>query len=214
MIEFYTWNTPNGQKVAIMLEELQIDYQTHPINIQDGEQLTEAFLKINPNHKIPVITDTQGPHHEPITIRESGAILIYLAEKTGRFLPSDLRDRYTAIEWLMFQMASVGPMFGQLNHFTRAAPEEILYAIDRYRKEVLRLYGVMDQHLKNHRYFANEFSIADIAMFPWINIYQRQGINMEEFPHVKRFIHDMAERPAVKRGLELMEALTNAAEVK
>jgi len=207
MIDFYTWNTPNGQKVAIMLEELQVDYKIVPINIRSKEQFKDSFLKINPNNKIPAITDVDGPNHQPISIFESGAILIYLAEKTGRLLPSDLRHRYTAIEWLMFQMSGIGPMGGQLNHFLNAADEQIPYAINRYREEVKRLYAVMDNHLKKALYFAGEFSIADIAIFPWVNIHQKQRIDINDYPNIERFIYAVAERPAVQKAMQLMQAL-------
>lgn len=210
MIDFYTWNTPNGQKVAIMLEELQLHYEIHPVNIKANEQFQDTYLKINPNSKIPAIIDRDGPDHKPMTLFESGAILIYLAEKTGRLLPSNLRERYFAMQWLMFQMGGVGPMFGQLNHFIKAAKEKLPYAIERYRKETLRLYGVMDKHLNNTSYFAADYSIADIALFPWIAIHQRQGIDIDEFPNVKRFWHEVAERPAVQRGMAKMHDLTGS----
>ncbi len=203
MIDFYTWKTPNGRKIAIMLEETHLPYQLHSVDISKDEQFDPKFLKLNPNNKIPVIVDQQGPDNKPITIFESGAILIYLAQKTGKFLPTDVRGMALVNQWLMFQMASVGPMFGQLNHFMRAAPTKIDYAIDRYRKEALRIYGVLNQRLGEAQFLANEFSIADIATFPWVAIHEWQEIKLDEFPHVKRWFETIQARPATERGMKI-----------
>ncbi len=203
MIDFYTWKTQNGRKIAIMLEETKLPYHLHPVDISKDEQFDPKFLKLNPNNKIPVIVDQQGPDNKPITIFESGAILIYLAQKTGKFLPKDVRGMTLVNQWLMFQMASVGPMLGQLNHFMNAAPTKIEYAIDRYRKEVLRIYGVLNQRLKEAEFLANEYSIADIATFPWIAIHERQNILLDEFHHLKRWHQTIQGRPAVERGMQI-----------
>ena len=203
MIDFYTWSTPNGHKVAIALEELGLPYRLKPVDIQRGEQFTPEFLAINPNNRIPAIVDHEGPGG-PLTLFESGAILIYLAEKTGRFLSSDPRRRYETIVWLMFQMGGVGPMFGQAHHFRFYAPEKIPYAIDRYTKETTRLYNVLNKRLADHEYLAGEYSIADMATFPWTNSYQMQGQAMEDFPHVARWREALKARPAVQKGISLL----------
>jgi GSH-dependent disulfide-bond oxidoreductase len=204
MIDFYTWKTPNGQKIAIMLEELQLPYQPHFIDLTKQEQYHPDFLRINPNNKIPVIVDSDGPNHHPLTLSESGAILIYLAEKTGKFLSVDARQRIETIQWLMFQMAGVGPMLGQLNHFLHAAAERIPYAIERYTNEARRIYRVMEERLEKHPYFAGDYSIADIAMFPWINRHARQHIDLEDYPHIKHWHASIANRPAVIKAMALI----------
>ncbi len=203
MIDLYSWTTPNGQKVPIMLEECGLEYEIHPVNILKQEQFKPEFLAISPNNKIPALVDQQGPAGEPIALFESGAILIYLAEKTGRFLPTSTAEHYSAIQWLMFQVGGLGPMLGQTLHFRSYAPEKIDYAIERYTKETQRLYTVMNTRLKTHAYLAGEeYSIADIACFPWISAWEKQGIAIEEFAQVKRWHEAIANRPAVIRGLE------------
>ena len=203
MIDLYTWGTPNGRKVSVMLEEIDLPYQVFPINISKDEQFDPDFLKISPNNKIPAIVDTDGPDGAPIALFESGAILIYLAEKTGKFLPSEPRTRYDVLQWLMFQMGGVGPMFGQAHHFRRFAPEQIPYAIDRYSNETKRLYGVMDKRLADHEYLAGAYSIADIATFPWAARHEWQGVDLAEFPNLKRWYDVIWDRPAVKKGFEV-----------
>lgn len=206
MIDFYYWPTPNGHKVAIMLEELGIPYRLRPVNFLRGEQFKPTFLKINPNNKIPAIVDRDGPGGEPFSIFESGAILQYLAEKHGRFMPKEMRRRYTVIQWLTFQVAGVGPMFGQCGHFLGYAPRRIPYAIDRYRNETLRLYGVMDKRLRQVPYLAEDYSIADIATWPWVHVRWLHKIDLAEFPRVKKWYERIAERPAVQRGVNLLKA--------
>lgn len=197
MIDLYTFTTPNGRKISIMLEEVGLPYTVHVIDIRKGDQFTPEFIAINPNSKIPAIVDQQNN----MTVFESGAILIYLAEKTGKLLPTDQVGRFQVLAWLMFQMASVGPMFGQLNHFKRFAPEPIPYAIDRYEKETLRLYGVLDQQLASHEFICGEYSIADIATFPWVASYNFQGLTLDNHPHLKRWFELVQARPAVERGM-------------
>lgn len=197
MIDLYTFTTPNGRKASIMLEEVGLPYNVHTINITKGEQFAPEFVAINPNSKIPAIVD----HDAGITVFESGAILLYLAEKTGQLMPTEQKSRFQVIEWLMFQMASVGPMFGQLNHFRRFAPEKIPYAIERYEKETLRLYGVLDKQLQEQEYICGAYSIADIATYPWVAIYDSQGLTLENHPHLQRWVETMAQRPAVQRGM-------------
>src|SRR5262247_509657 len=165
MIDFYTWTTPNGRKISIMLEEVALPYKVHAINIGQGDQFKPDYLKINPNGKIPSIVDPEGPDGKPIAMMESGAILIYLADKTGKFFPQ--KQKYQVLQWLMFQMGGVGPMFGQAHHFMRAKKDEVAYGTERYGNEAKRLYGVMDKHLASHAFFADEYSIADIAIYPW-----------------------------------------------
>ncbi|MFO0986781.1 MAG: glutathione S-transferase N-terminal domain-containing protein [Alphaproteobacteria bacterium] len=202
MIDLYTWTTPNGRKASIMLEECGLPYAVHPINIgKNVDQFTPQFVKINPNSKIPAIVDSDGPDKRPIAVFESGAILIYLAEKTGKFLPKDPRARYAALQWLMFQMGGVGPMFGQAHHFLRAAPEKVHYAIERYTKETRRLYGVLDGHLKTQDYLAGEYSIADIATYPWVARHEWHLVALTDFPAVKRWYDAVGARPAVQRGM-------------
>ena len=203
MIDLYTWTTPNGRKVSIMLEELALVYTVHPINIGKGDQFKPEFVAINLNSKIPAIVDSDGPGGAPISMMESGAILIYLAEKTGKLVPSALPRRYVALQWLMFQMGGVGPMFGQVHHFLRAAKEPVPYAIERYTTETRRLYGVLDARLKNREYLADEYSIADIATYPWIARYEWHKTRLEDFPHVKRWFDAISARPAVQRGMNV-----------
>ncbi len=208
MIEVYSWATPNGHKVHIMLEECGLDYRAIPVDIGAGDQFKPEFLAISPNNKIPAIVDPDGPDGQPISLFESGAILMYLAAKTGKFLPTDLRGRYRTLEWLMFQMGGVGPMLGQTHHFRMYAPEKIPYAIDRYSNETKRLYGVMDTRLRSSRYIAgDEYTIADIAIFPWLRSWQNQGIDWADFPTLKAWFDGIAARPAVQRGVEVLSHL-------
>ncbi len=204
MIDVYFWPTPNGQKVTIALEELRLPYNVIPINIGKGDQFKPEFLKISPNNKMPAIVDADGPGGKPISIFESGAVLIYLAEKTGGLMPTDARGRYKVLEWLMFQMASVGPMLGQAHHFRRYAPEQIQYAIHRYTNEAKRIYGVIDKRVGEVPYLAGEYSIADIATYPWLKLHKLQGQNLEDFPNLKRWYEAMEARPAVQKGMALM----------
>ncbi|MEW5726238.1 MAG: glutathione S-transferase N-terminal domain-containing protein [Pseudomonadota bacterium] len=201
MIDLYTWGTPNGRKVSIMLEEVELPYRVHPIDIGKGDQFEPGFVAINPNSKIPAIVDTDGPGGEPIQVFESGAILVYLAEKTGRFLPADPRGRAETLQWLMFQMGGIGPMFGQAHHFRRFAPEQIPYAIARYTNEASRLYGVLDRRLGEAEYLAGAYSIADMATFPWVARWEWQGIELSDFANVQRWHDAIAARPAVQRGM-------------
>ena len=208
MIEVYSWATPNGHKVHIMLEECGLPYRVIPINIGAGDQFKPEFLAISPNNKIPAIVDPEGPDGKPISIFESGAILLYLAGKTGRFLASDVRGKYKALEWLMFQVGSIGPMLGQAHHFRMYAPEKLGYAIDRYTNEARRLYGVLDTHLANSKYVAGpDYGIADMATFPWLRSWKNQGIDWNDFPHLKGWFDEIGARPAVQRGVEVLAAL-------
>lgn len=203
MIELYTWETPNGRKVSIMLEECGLPYRVHAVDLGKGEQSAPAFLELNPNGKIPVIVDSEGPEdRRPITLAESGAILVYLAGKTGKFLPDRVRDRYKALEWLMFQMGGVGPMFGQLHVFLKLA-EPVPYAQERYTREKDRLYGVLDRRLREVEYLAGEYSIADIATYPWIARHTFHKVDFEAFPNVKRWFDAISIRPAVERGMNV-----------
>jgi len=205
MIEVWTWPTPNGHKVHIALEELGLPYKVVPINIGAGDQFKPEFLAITPNHRIPAIIDPDGPGGKRFTLFESGAILIYLAEKTGRLMPSDPVQRYTCLQWLMFQMGGVGPMFGQYNHFAVYAPEKLPYAITRYTNEVARLHRVLEKRLSESEYLAGEdYSIADIATFPWVRSPERRGIDLAEYPAVRRWHDAIAARPAVERGVEVL----------
>lgn len=205
MIDVYSWATPNGHKVHIMLEECGLEYKVHPINIGAGDQFGDDFLKISPNNKIPAIVDSDGPDGEPISLFESGAILLYLAGKTGRFLPDDVRGKYEALQWLMFQMGGVGPMLGQAHHFRIYAPEKIEYAVNRYTNEAKRLYGVIDKRLGETPWLAgDQYTIADIATFPWLRSWQNQGVDLDDYPNLKRWFDTIAERPAVKRGVEVL----------
>ena len=204
MITLYTWSTPNGRKVSIMLEECGLPYGVKTVDITRGEQAHPDFVAINPNSKIPAIVDTDGPDGAPITLFESGAILVYLAAKTDKFLPDGERGKYAALQWLMFQMGGVGPMFGQTHHFMRAAPEKIEYGIKRYHNETRRLYGVMDKHLANTPYLAaGEYSVADIATYPWVSRYEWHQVDLNQFPNVKRWFDAIAKRPAVVRGMNV-----------
>jgi len=204
MIELYTWKTSNGRKASIMLEEIGLPYNVHPINIGQDDQFTPAFVKINPNSKIPAIVDTDGPGGKPYTLFESGAILMYLAEKTGKLMPQETAARYQVIQWLMFQMGGVGPIFGQVHHFERAAKEDIPYGKKRYGTECRRLYGVMNAHLEGKSFFANEeYSIADIAILPWVARYEWQNVDLGGFPNVKRWFDSLMARPAVQKGMEI-----------
>ncbi len=208
MIEVYSWATPNGHKVHIMLEECALPYHVTAVDIGAGDQFHPAFLAISPNNKIPAIIDPDGPDGQPISLFESGAILLYLAAKAGRFLPADTRGKYDVLQWLMFQMGSVGPMLGQAHHFRIYAPESIDYAIARYTNEARRLYGVMNKRLANSRYIAGpEFTIADIAIFPWLRSWKNQGIDWNDHPHLKGWFDEIAARPAVRRGVEVLAAL-------
>ncbi len=200
-IDLYTWSTPNGRQASIALEELDLAYKVHPINITKGEQMQPAFLAISPNNKIPAIVDPEGPDGRPFSLFESGAILIYLAEKTGRLLPSAPVARYRALEWLMWQMGGFGPMLGQAHHFRRFAPEQVPYAIERYTNETRRLYGVLDRRLGEVEYLAGDYSIADIATFPWAARHEWHGVDLAEFANVKRWFDAIAARPAVERGM-------------
>jgi GST-like protein len=201
MIELYTWTTPNGRKVSVMLEECALPYRVHKINIGAREQFASDYLKINPNGKIPTLVDSEGPDGKPISMMESGAILVYLAGKAGKFLPRTDRGRYKALEWLMFQMGSVGPMFGQVHHFLRSAKEPVPYAIERYVREKDRLYGVLDKRLGEAEFLADEYSIADIATYPWVARHEWHKTLLDDFPNVKRWFDIIGARPAVKRGM-------------
>ena len=205
MIEVHSWATPNGHKIHIMLEECGLPYRVVPVDIGAGEQFEPEFLAISPNNKIPAIVDPEGPDGEPISLFESGAILLYLAAKTGRFMPEDLRGKYRTLEWLMFQMGSIGPLLGQAHHFRMYAPQKIEYAIDRYTNEARRLYGVMDGQLARSRYIAGgAYTIADIAIFPWLRSWKNQGIDWNEYPHLRGWFDEIGARPAVQRGVEVL----------
>jgi GST-like protein len=204
MIDLYYWPTPNGHKIPIMLEETGLAYRVRPVNFLRGEQFRPAFLRISPNNKIPAIVDRDGPGGAPLALFESGAILQYLAEKTGQLLPAEPCARYTVLQWLTFQVANVGPMFGQCGHFLGYAPHRIRYAIERYRNETLRLYGVMDRRLARSAYLGGDYSIADIATWPWVHVRWLHQIELAEFPRVRRWYERIAERPAVQRGIALL----------
>jgi GSH-dependent disulfide-bond oxidoreductase len=201
MIDLYTWSTPNGRKVSIMLEECGLPYRVHAVNIGKGEQFAASFLAINPNAKIPAIVDPEGPDGRPLTLFESGAILVYLAGKTGRFLPQTARGRFEALQWLMFQMGGIGPMFGQAHHFLRSATEPVPYAIARYKAEARRLYGVLEGRLGQAPFLAGEYSIADIATYPWVARHEWHQVPLADFPQVKRWFDTISARPAVARGM-------------
>jgi len=208
MIDLYFWPTPNGQKVTILLEELGVPYTVHPVNITKGDQFKPEFLAISPNNRMPAIVDSEpADGGEPLSVFESGAILTYLADKHGRFLPTDLRGRVRVNEWLHWQIGGLGPMAGQAHHFRQYAPEQVPYAIERYTKEVNRLYGVMNMRLGEVPYLAgDDYSIADIASWPWVAPHERQGQTLEDFPHLKRWFHEIAARPAVETGRRVGEA--------
>jgi GST-like protein len=208
MIDLYSWPTPNGHKIHIMLEETGLPYRVHPINIGAGDQFKPEFLKISPNNKMPAMIDSDGPDGKPLSMFESGAMLIYLASKSGKFLPEDARERWSTLQWLMFQMGSVGPMLGQAHHFLAYAPEKLPYAMQRYSKEANRLYGVMDRRLAESKFIAcGEYTIADMAIMPWLRSYDRQGVNMDEYPHVRKWFDGIGARPAVQRGLAVLAEL-------
>lgn len=202
MIELYSWATPNGHKIHIMLEETGLPYRVHGVNIRTGEQFKPEFLKISPNNRIPAIVDPDGPDGKPLSLMESGAILLYLASKSGKFLPEDLSQRWTCMQWLMWQMGGVGPMFGQAHHFLRAAKEPVPYGIERYVNETRRLYGVLDKHLAGHQWLAaGEYTIADMATYPWVARHEWHKTDLNDFPGVKRWYDRISARPAVQRGM-------------
>jgi len=203
MIDLYTWGTPNGRKVSIMLEETGLPYRVHKTDISKNEQFKPEFIALNPNSKIPAIVDPEGPGGKPLPLFESGAILIYLAEKTGKLLAKDPAARYTTLQWLMFQMGGVGPMFGQVHHFLRAAPEPVPYAIERYGKETRRLYGVLDAHLGKTDFLAGDYSIADVATYPWVARHEWHKVSLGDFLNVERWYKAISARPAVVRGMQV-----------
>ena len=213
MIELHYWPTPNGHKVAIALEEMSLAYKVYPVNIGKGDQFKPEFLAFSPNNRIPAIIDHDTTNGKPQSIFESGAILLYLAEKTGQFLPSNQREKIAVYEWLIWQMGGFGPMLGQAHHFNFYAPDRIPYAMDRYSNEANRLYGVLDRQLADHEYVAGEYSIADMAIFPWTRTFKRQNVNIEDYKHVMRWRQLVSERPVVKKafsvGKELREDLKN-----
>jgi GSH-dependent disulfide-bond oxidoreductase len=205
VIDVFSWPTPNGHKIHIMLEECGLEYRAIPVNIGAGDQFKPEFLKLSPNNKIPAINDPHGPDGKPISLFESGAILVYLAAKTGRFLPQADRARYEVLQWLMFQMGTVGPMLGQNHHFRLYAPEKLEYAVNRYTNEAKRIYCVIDGRLSQHQYLAgSEYSIADMATFPWLRNWERQGIVLDEYPYLRDWFNKIAERPAVQRGVKVL----------
>lgn len=211
MIDLYSWATPNGHKVHIMLEETGLKYRVHGVNIRTGDQFKPEFLKISPNNRIPAIIDHEGPGGKPMSLFESGAILLYLASKTGKLLPQDIRARWTCTQWLMWQMGGVGPMFGQANHFRRYAVDKISYAVDRYTNEANRLTHILNKRLAEVPYVAgDEYTIADIAIFPWMRGAESRGINMDDYPHARRWFDELNSRPAVQRGCKVL-ANENAA---
>ena len=205
MIDLYTWPTPNGHKVHIFLEETGLEYTVIPVNILTGDQFDPEFLKISPNNKMPAMVDRDGPDGKPYAVFESGAMLLYLAEKTGRFMPTGMADRYTVIQWLMFQMGGIGPMLGQAHHFRLYAPEKIEYAFNRYTNEASRLYRVVDTRLADAEYLAGDYSIADMATYPWLRYHENQGQKLEDYPHLKRWYDALSERPAVQKGLAVLQ---------
>ena len=203
MIDLYYWGTPNGHKISIALEEMGLEYQVFPINILENDQFQPDFLRISPNNKIPAIVDQDGPKGEAISVFESGAILQYLGRKTGQFYPSDEQSRVEVEQWLMWQMGGFGPMLGQNHHFSKFAPERIGYATERYVNETKRSYGVLDKQLFGQNYVAGEYSIADMAIFPWILRYEWQQIDINDYPNVKAYMERIQARPAVQRALAL-----------
>jgi GST-like protein len=207
MIELYYWPTPNGHKITLFLEETGLDYEIHPVNIAKGEQFRPEFLALSPNNRMPAIIDrAPADGGEPVSLFDSGAILLYLAEKTGRFLPQDLRGRKTVLEWLFWQVGGLGPMLGQNHHFSQYAPEKIPYAIARYQNETNRLYGVLNRRLEGRNHIAGDYSIADMACYPWIVPHERQGQKLEDFPHLAAWFHRIKDRPATVRAYEKGEA--------
>lgn len=214
MIDLYYWTTPNGHKITLFLEEAGLPYTIKPVNIGKGEQFHPDFLKIAPNNRIPAIVDNlPADGGKPLAVFESGAILMYLAEKTGLFLPKDLRGRMETMQWLFWQMAGLGPMLGQNHHFTQYAPEKIPYAVDRYVKETNRLYGVLNKRLDGRDFVAGNYSIADMAMYPWIVPHEKQGQNLNDFPNLKRWFNTIAERPATRRAYDKGAAINTAPSV-
>ncbi|SOY67360.1 putative S-transferase [Cupriavidus taiwanensis] len=206
MIDLYFWSTPNGYKVSILLEELAMPYNVIPVHLGKGQQFAPEFLAVSPNNKIPAIIDHDGPDGQAISMFESGAIMMYLAEKSGyRFMPQDTRRRYQVVQWLMFQMGGVGPMLGQAHHFRKYAPEQIAYAIDRYTNEARRLYTVIDRRLANTEYLAGEYSIADMATYPWLRAHKWQGQDLADYPNLQRWYSAVRDRPAVQRGIAVLE---------
>ena len=205
MIDLYSATTPNGQKIHIMLEETGLEYRVEWVDIMGGDQFAPEFLAISPNNKIPAIVDHDGPGGTPVSVFESGAILLYLAEKTGKFLPTEPRARIEVLEWLFWQMGGFGPMLGQSHHFNKYAPERIKYAMERYTNEARRLYNVLDKRLEGRQYVAGDYSIADMAIFPWCRLHGRQGQRIEDFPNVKRWFEAVAARPAVARDMARLE---------
>lgn len=203
MIDLYTWGTSNGRKASIMLEECGLPYRVHPIDIGKDEQFKPEFVAINPNSRIPAIIDSDGPEGKPFTLFESGAILVYLAGKTGRFLPASVSGKYIALQWLMFQMGGVGPIFGQVHHFLRAAKEKVPYAIERFTRENRRLYGVLDKRLGEVPFLAGEYTIADVATYPWVLRHEWQQVDLHAYPNVKRWFDTISARPAVQRGIRV-----------
>ena len=201
MIDLYTWVTPNGRKVSIMLEETGLPYEVHPVNLGKGEQFKPEFLALNPNNKIPAMVDRDGPGGRPYTLFESGAILLYLAEKAAMLMPNENAVRYQVIQWLMFQMGGVGPMLGQAHNFFRHDPQQDSYGVERFKKEVVRLYGVMEKRLAGSQFLAGDYSIADIATYPWVGRYEMHRTKLEDYPHVKRWFDSISARPAVQRGM-------------
>jgi GST-like protein len=205
VIDVFSWPTPNGHKIHIMLEECGLEYRAIAVNIGAGDQFKPEFLKISPNNKIPAITDPHGPDGKPISLFESGAILIYLAAKTGKFLPQADRAKYEVLQWLMFQMGTVGPLLGQNHHFRLYAPEKVQYAVDRYTNEAKRIYAVIDRRLSQDEFLGgSDYSIADIATFPWLRSWERQGIVLDEYPFLQDWFNKMADRPAVQRGVKVL----------
>lgn len=212
MIELYYWATPNGHKVTMFLEEAELPYTIVPINIGKGDQFNPAFLKIAPNNRIPAILDREPTAGgEPISVFESGAILLYLAEKIGKFIPADLRGRVEVLQWLFWQMGGLGPMAGQNHHFNQYAPEKIAYAINRYTNETGRLYGVLDRRLSDREFVAGDYSIADMAIYPWVVPHTLQRQNLDDFPNLKRWFTAIQERPSTIRAYEKAEAFKNQA---
>ena len=210
MIDLYLWATPNGHKITFALEELGLPYRLRPVNINEGKQFEPAFLRIAPNNRIPaIVDDAPADGGAPLAIFESGAILIYLAEKTGRLLPSDLRGKFEVMQWLFWQVGGLGPMAGQNHHFVQYAPEKIPYAMDRYVKETARLYRVMDTRLADRPYLAGEFSVADIAAYPWVVPHEKQRQNLPDFPNLERWFHAIAARPAVERAYALAKEIVS-----
>ncbi len=204
MIDLYTWNTPNGRKISIMLEACGLSYKAHPVNINEDDQFKPEFLAISPNNKIPAIIDPDGPDGAPITMFETGAILLYLSEKTGKFMPTDVRARWEVMQWLMWQMGGFGPFLGQAHHFIKHAKVDVPYARERYHKEAQRLWGVLDRRLEGREYVVDQMSVADIAIYPWAMRYEFQQITPSDYPNVARWMARMNEHEFVRRGMDLV----------